>query len=187
MRARIAYRSAPPLSREARDRLLDQVRSVPPPKRRRFALSLPGDRLRTLAALAGTAAVAIAFVSVTALDRAGRPPAPSPPKRAAGVASGPPATSAEAQFVSFRIRAAGAEQVALVGDFNGWDPQAAPMERAGPADTWAVTVAVPRGRHLYGFLINGRRWLADPVAPLAPEDGYGAPNSVVIVGALAAS
>lgn len=188
LRARVAYRRIPPLGAEARDRLLDTIRESPPPARHGFLRTLAGRRsFRTLAALAGAAAVVLMVVSVTALDRRSIWPRPRPEERAGGAVSDAVTSNTETQFVSFQIQAAGAERVALVGDFNGWDPQAAPMERAGAPDTWAVTVVVPHGRHLYAFLINGRRWLADPLAPLAPEDGYGVPNSVVIVGGLAAS
>jgi hypothetical protein len=48
-----------------------------------------------------------------------------------------------------------------------------------------VALPLHSGRHVYAFVVNGVdgvQWLADPSAPLAPEDGLGAPNSVVLVG-----
>ncbi len=183
-RVRRAYRSSPLMEAGARDRLLASIRSAPRPARRLLPFALPGPRVvRVLAAVAGAAAVVLWLASVRPPDLAVKSMRPhASPDRTGGGTPGP-----DAELVSFQIEAAGAERVVLVGDFNGWDPQAAPMQRAGTTDTWAVTVAVPSGRHLYAFLVNGRRWLADPVAPLAPEDGFGIPNSVVIVGGFAAS
>lgn len=84
--------------------------------------------------------------------------------------------------VKFVLVAPHARQVALVGDFNAWNPAATPMVRTHTGGTWTVELPLPAGRHLYSFIVNGREWVADPAAPLAPEDGYGEPNSVVLVG-----
>jgi hypothetical protein len=35
---------------------------------------------------------------------------------------------------------------------------------------------------VYSFVVDGSTWSADPSAPLAPDDGFGRPNSVKIVG-----
>jgi 1,4-alpha-glucan branching enzyme len=72
--------------------------------------------------------------------------------------------------------------VALVGDFNGWDRTATPLRPAGSAGAWVVSVQLPPGRYRYAFLIDGVRWLPDPVAPRAPDDDFGTSNSVLMVG-----
>ena len=80
-----------------------------------------------------------------------------------------------------------ASRVSVAGDFNGWDPTRAPLHVVGgSASVWVADVAVGAGRHLYTFIVNGRDWVADPTAPLAPEDSYGIPNSVLVVGATGA-
>jgi hypothetical protein len=84
--------------------------------------------------------------------------------------------------VKFVLVAPHATQVAVVGDFNRWNPAATPMERTPTGGTWTVELPLSAGRHLYSFIVNGNEWVADPGAPLAPEDGFGAPNSVVLVG-----
>jgi 1,4-alpha-glucan branching enzyme len=60
------------------------------------------------------------------------------------------------------------------------------MTRTKTGGTWSVAIQLPPGRHVYAFVVNGAngttQWVADPTAPLAPEDGLGAPNSVVLVG-----
>jgi len=84
--------------------------------------------------------------------------------------------------VTFVFRAPGASRVALVGDFNGWDPEATPLRRAALGDAWTAQVSLGRGLHAYAFVIDGREWSPDPSAPLASESAYGRRNSVVVVG-----
>ncbi len=73
-----------------------------------------------------------------------------------------------------------ARSVALVGDFNGWDPAATPM-RAAANGLWTAEVRLPAGRHLYAFVVDGTTWLADPEAPRSSDDDFGKPNSVLLV------
>jgi hypothetical protein len=83
--------------------------------------------------------------------------------------------------VKFVLVAPQAARVSLVGDFNNWDPTATPMERTPTGGTWSVVVPLKAGRHEYAFVVDGKQWLPDPSAPLAPVDGLGVPNSVVLV------
>jgi hypothetical protein len=69
--------------------------------------------------------------------------------------------------------------VSVVGDFNDWDVQAAPMTREN--GVWSTTLPLLPGRHVYAFVVNGDRWLADPRAPKAPDADFGRPGSVIIV------
>jgi 1,4-alpha-glucan branching enzyme len=83
--------------------------------------------------------------------------------------------------VRFELDAPGAGRVALVGDFNDWDPSATPMHREARDNRWSVSLPVSRGRHVYGFVVDRERWLPDPAAPRAPEDGFGSVSSVIVV------
>jgi len=89
-------------------------------------------------------------------------------------------------IIKFVLVAPHAATVSVVGDFNDWDAQASPMKRTPTGGTWSVAIPLRPGRHVYAFVVNGAngstQWVADPTAPLAPEDGLGAPNSVVLVG-----
>ncbi len=73
-----------------------------------------------------------------------------------------------------------ARRVTLVGGFNGWNPDATPMQRASGGKVWITSVELPPG-HLYAFVVDDSTWVADPQAPLAPEDWFGARNSVLVV------
>jgi hypothetical protein len=48
---------------------------------------------------------------------------------------------------------------------------------------WSVALRLVPGRHRYAFVLDGVRWIADPLAPPAPDDDFGSPGSVVTVGA----
>jgi hypothetical protein len=104
-----------------------------------------------------------------------------------GVVAGPyqPPFSDSVRTIRFVLVAPHAATVSVVGDFNDWDAKATPMTRTPTGGRWSVDVPLRAGRHVYAFVVNGAngiQWVADPAAPLAPEDGLGAPNSVVLVG-----
>jgi hypothetical protein len=105
--------------------------------------------------------------------------------RAVGRRSAMTATSAAAdsgeRHVEFVFVAPTARNVSLVGDFNGWDATATPMRRTDGRATWSVSVPLAVGRHVYAFVVDGNDWVADPQAPLSPEQWYGQRNSVVVV------
>ncbi|HJS44318.1 MAG TPA: isoamylase early set domain-containing protein [Gemmatimonadales bacterium] len=82
------------------------------------------------------------------------------------------------QFVLIAPQAA---SVSLVGDFNDWDPSRAPMHVAR-GGVWATVVSLAPGRYRYAFLVDGVQWRADPSAPLARDDEFGSPSSVVTIG-----
>jgi AMP-activated protein kinase-like protein len=96
----------------------------------------------------------------------------------------PPVASATAEpesaFVRFVLYAPGARQVGLAGTFNHWDQSATPLARAGRDGVWTVTIALPAGQHQYAFVVDGRRWVADPAAP-GVDDGFGRRNSLIAV------
>ncbi len=91
-------------------------------------------------------------------------------------------TTGEPVTVRFLLVAPSARRVSVVGDFNGWDPAATPMRRSGSdGDRWILELPVRPGRHTYAFYVDGDV-LADPAAPRAPEEDFGVPNSLLLVG-----
>ena len=83
--------------------------------------------------------------------------------------------------VTFVLRAPGATRVSVVGDFNNWDAEATPMAHSGSGDLWILNVQLPRGVHLYSFVLDGSEWRPDPSAPLAADGSSGGQNSVIVV------
>jgi len=84
--------------------------------------------------------------------------------------------------VQFVLDAKRATSVAVVGDFNGWDGNATPLDRDSTTGVWSALVDVRPGRHLYAFLVDGKTLTLDPNAPRAKDSDYGTEQSVVIVG-----
>lgn len=93
-----------------------------------------------------------------------------------------PADSLQANaIVTFQIRAPGAKTVSVVGDFNQWQIGSVPLEDNEGDGVWKAKVAIPLGRHHYQFVIDGKKWLPDPQAPVRLDDGFGNKNSVLDV------
>lgn len=74
-----------------------------------------------------------------------------------------------------------ASSVALVGDFNGWDPHQNRMVRATHEGLWRTRVKLHPGVYQYSFVVNGTVWEKDPQAKKYLADGFGGENSVIIV------
>ena len=86
-----------------------------------------------------------------------------------------------AASVTFVLLAPQARSVALAGDFNDWDAARVLMRREA-SGLWTVDVPLTPGRYRYVFVVDGRRFVADPAAPRAAGDDFGTPTSVVTVG-----
>jgi hypothetical protein len=100
-----------------------------------------------------------------------------------GVPAGSVGAAPEAaELVPFALRAPGARSVSVVGDFNGWDAAAMPLEFQPGTGAWTGAVRLAPGRYGYSFVVDGRVFVADPAAPRSVGDDFGAPTSVVVVG-----
>ncbi|MEZ4269706.1 MAG: glycogen-binding domain-containing protein [Myxococcota bacterium] len=84
----------------------------------------------------------------------------------------------------FKLTAAGASEVLLSGDFNGWAPTAATATALTDADGdggWETSIALPPGEHRYKFIVDGVAQ-ADPGNPFNEPDGAGGTQSVLTAG-----
>jgi hypothetical protein len=87
------------------------------------------------------------------------------------------------QHVQFTLVAPDAKKVAVVGDFNAWDPSRAGFQaRHAGGGVWTVTAKVPVGHHRYSFVVDDSVWMADPMAPRANDNDFGLPKSAIVVG-----
>ncbi len=73
------------------------------------------------------------------------------------------------------------ERVSLSGDFNGWSPDATPMERYDDGH-WETSVELAPGRYEYKFLRDGE-WMPDLLARENVLNRHGTLNSVIEVRA----
>ncbi len=74
-----------------------------------------------------------------------------------------------------------AENVAVAGDFNGWNHNATAL-RQDSSGLWLAEVKTPpAGRYQYKFIVNGERWIEDPSNGAKVSDGYGGLNSLLVI------
>jgi hypothetical protein len=93
-----------------------------------------------------------------------------------------PVAQSAGQVVHFAIAAPTATTVSLVGDFNAWDVKTTRMTTGAVEGLWVVTVPLAAGSYQYAFVIDDTTWMADPAAPIALEDEFGTPSSVLTIG-----
>ena len=156
-------------------------------QRRPISVPMVGPRRVQLRPLVAAAA-ALGFVAVGALGatlllgtNGATELATARPSDVESSASGIPTVGDSTRMgVRFSLVAPGARRVSVVGDFNGWDPSATPLELSSDGITWTTVMAMRTGRHSYAFVVDGEV-TADPAAPAAPDDDFGIPNSLVRV------
>ena len=83
-------------------------------------------------------------------------------------------------LVTFNFRCNTSRQVYLVGDFNHWDTQATPMQRADDG-MWYVTLKLPPGHHEFRYYEDGGDWHTDYAAFGIERNEFGGFNSLVDV------
>jgi len=159
-------------------RVMAAVRRVPPSLPARAWTWLREPRILAVSPLGGLAAAA----GVAALIVAGAWAAARPGRAGgrASIAGAPAAARVTPTPVTFVFMAPGARSVAVAGDFDGWDRARMPMRR-DPSGLWTLDVPLSPGRYQYVFVVDGRRFVADPAAPRAVGDDFGQPTSVVTV------
>jgi len=167
---------------DARQQLLDAIAAEPVPRRSgRFATWLASPRSVVLSPVASIAMAAglvgIGVILGNAYHRDDR--APIEQRRAVAAVPQLP-DSVAPRVVKFVLIAPQAKRVTLVGDFNGWNQNANAAVR-GADGSWTTFVPLTPGRHVYSFVIDGKHFVTDPAAPIAPDDGFGQQNSVVLV------
>jgi hypothetical protein len=92
----------------------------------------------------------------------------------------PAATPDTVQVMRFVFVDARASTVELVGDFNAWTRGSTTLKLSGAPGVWAVSVPLTPGRHEYAFIVNGTRWVADPLA-VKTSDDFGTESSFIRV------
>ncbi len=163
-------------------RLMEQVRREAPAlyPSSRNASWWRTERVVRVSPLTGLA-IAAGLAGVVALSSLvggmrGSPSGASTPASAHAVTA--PDTVHVVRFVFIDPRATSVE---IVGDFNAWTKGVTRLERAAAPGVWSASIALPAGRHEYAFIINGSRWIADPLAPTTSDD-FGVESAVIHVG-----
>ena len=74
-----------------------------------------------------------------------------------------------------------AKSVALAGSFNDWRPNAMLFSKNGRGIWKAEISMLPKGTHLYKFVLDGKEWVADPENSHREPDGFNGLNSKVVI------
>ncbi|MGV3711139.1 MAG: isoamylase early set domain-containing protein [Gemmatimonas sp.] len=203
-RVSAALKQMPPSDPRAIARVLSAVHGRTPQPTPRWRLMLEWMRMPSLSLATASGVAVIALVAGYALNSSLQPlqsPAPATstslaanlsadsaveglntnnPARIPVVEAAVVATDAEApQPVQFIVAIPEAHTVSVVGDFNDWTVDQALMKFDNGA--WSITLPVKPGRHEYAFVVDGKRWIADPRAPKARDNDFGKPQSVLVV------
>jgi predicted carbohydrate-binding protein with CBM48 len=155
-------------------RVMDEVLRTPSGLHARIA-SLTEPRTFRVSPLVALAAGLLFAVSVAGSVLYVLPSSPR------STAHAPARVTPGSPIVQFGFAAPHASSVALVGDFNDWDPKATPLRPASTGGVWSVEVPIQPGRHLYAFVVDGTVWRPDPAAPKATGEDFGEPNSALTV------
>lgn len=79
--------------------------------------------------------------------------------------------------VTFELDAENAESVALVGEFNSWQPMKMKQAKNGP---FKAKVRLPKdGQFQFRYLVDEQNWRNDEAADAYWTNEYGGNNSVV--------
>lgn len=81
-------------------------------------------------------------------------------------------------FVEFALREPKAKAVGLIGDFNGWKEDGLPLTRQS-GGRWEILLPLPKGRHMYLFVVDGKPRLDPAGGATAEADGRTASVKVV--------
>lgn len=89
-----------------------------------------------------------------------------------------PSNLAEITF-SMRADASQVKSIAVVGDFNDWEPDRDLLIDENNDGIWSVTLKLEPGRYEYMFILDGQEWVPDPSAYRYVSDGFGNKNAVL--------
>jgi serine protease AprX len=74
-----------------------------------------------------------------------------------------------------------AKSVALAGSFNDWKPNAMLFTKNGRGIWKAEISMLPKGKHLYKFVLDNKEWITDAENSHREADGFGGLNSKVVI------
>jgi len=83
--------------------------------------------------------------------------------------------------ICFILKADGATQVQLAGNFNNWNPERNQLEVADKEkNIWYTILPLEKGKHSYRYVVDGE-WREDPHNEATEESLFGVKSSVLVV------
>ena len=83
--------------------------------------------------------------------------------------------------VTFNISGIKANQIAVAGDFNGWNTNANLLEDPDGDGIWTGKMYLKPGRYEYMLVVDDAKWVTDPNAKVYADDGFGSKNAVLFI------
>ena len=83
--------------------------------------------------------------------------------------------------VTFTISGIKANQIAVAGDFNGWNTSANQLEDPDGDGIWIGKMQLEPGRYEYMLVVDDGKWVTDPNAKVYADDGFGSKNAVLFI------
>jgi 1,4-alpha-glucan branching enzyme len=93
----------------------------------------------------------------------------------------PPVIDRFNQQIIFYYHNDEANSVALAGSFNDWKPHTAIFKKIGRGVWRAEISMLPKGKHLYKFVVDNDKWIADPENSHRDADGFNGMNSTFVI------
>jgi hypothetical protein len=90
----------------------------------------------------------------------------------------PSTTGYQHRFVIYQ---SGIKQVEIAGSFTNW--QRVPLQPDGSTGYWEITLEIPPGEHVFSYILDGDKILADPTISAQEKDDFGTINSILVVEA----
>ena len=82
--------------------------------------------------------------------------------------------------VTFEIPANGGKAVAVLGDFNNWQPDALPMKLRKKDGVFSASTTLEAGQtYQFRYLVDGQQWVTEPEADGVETSPFGEPNAVL--------
>ena len=73
-----------------------------------------------------------------------------------------------------------ANSVQIAGEFNNWQPDAAPMQKVSQNGAWQIKLPMNKGKYRYRLVVDGQ-WQQDPYNEVTEQNPYGEFNSILEV------
>jgi chromosome partitioning protein len=73
-----------------------------------------------------------------------------------------------------------AQTVQIAGDFNGWKPEAAHLEKVSDGGNWQIKLPLDKGMYRYRLVVDGQ-WQQDPYNEMTEVNPFGEFNSILNV------
>jgi len=88
----------------------------------------------------------------------------------------PPQVTSHHRFVIYQ---SGSKNVEIAGSFTNW--KSIPLKPVGSSGYWEINLEIPAGEHVFSYILDGDKTVADPTISVTEKDDFGTINSILVV------